>query len=691
MEKSFTERLDKWTISQLQISSRIHKSSGKIMWWTYRGLKSIQHMKLAIATTNVNIYDELRRPPEDVTRHTLPFYVQAPNYTMNTNASSPSSWTRLRTHKIHLEPLIQPIPPPWFNTDSHQYDANLQNILSSSAHQRILTSLTYSRSLPWNDDRRALRHSAMDPRLCWTDAWSQPLSTFFYAACLWTTAGCITCIARLVITISRRGFSRSLDVLLFPEVLASAVLVAYSFGMATSNGRLPVVVSEMLFSLPPALNAGSHATFAAFLILIHRASPDRLKKPTTLYKRAAIIGGMQTIIVLSGFIAGVVYLHFHPQNGRWSYLISASPVAVVLLGFVVTILHLMRALEKKSSRFRRKIWMSVRYCLLYQIIWIVSFVAYVSSYYNITSISSPAAWMTLLSLQLFSTVSSMNEICKTLSKDQFTAEGIQMLKPKLIITVPQSGASKDAVVRVADESISESNSAGPRCESGVCPPIHIVNLATAREIAAPVWKRPPTKWSDLFTFPHPVNENEARIHAVFVCIMCGIIMIVGAVRPEVSCWWLYAYMLFGFVARFAAGPRFDPQAWFIVVFIVPRLHIKPIYVAGPPKRFAQFCGVVCCSASFVLYMVEQRIAAFWILGMLLVLSFVQARHDICVGCFAWHLFSLTGLMSEGLVTKSTAAFQVQEAKASAINLTIESQTTASSQVAQTEEVDNEPG
>ncbi|PRP80604.1 hypothetical protein PROFUN_11547 [Planoprotostelium fungivorum] len=77
MEKSFTERLDKWTISQLQISSRIHKSSGKIMWWTYRGLKSIQHMNLAIATTtNVNIYDELGRPSEDVIRHTLPLYVQ---------------------------------------------------------------------------------------------------------------------------------------------------------------------------------------------------------------------------------------------------------------------------------------------------------------------------------------------------------------------------------------------------------------------------------------------------------------------------------------------------------------------------------------------------------------------------------------------------------------------------------------
>ncbi|PRP77155.1 hypothetical protein PROFUN_15036 [Planoprotostelium fungivorum] len=540
----------------------------------------------------------------------------------------------------------------------------------------------------------------MDPRLSWSDEWTQPLSVFYYA-------GCIVCVARAVITYSRRGFRRSLDMLLLPESFASGdprvlktielthivVLFAYSLCMATSIGTLPRVVFEVLWSLPPALNAGCQGTLSSFLVMVHRASADRLMKPHLLYKKAAIIGGVQTILALSGFISAVVYLHFYPQNGRLSYLISGVPVALIHLTFIVTILHLMRALEKKSSRFRRKIWLSVRFSLLYQLVWLLSFIIYISSYYNVTSITSPAAWMTLVSLQLFSTVSSMNDICTTLSKDQFTPEGIQRLKPKLIITVGDRGSTRNAVIRAVDGNVSRFTSSptdsksdsSPNCELGICP-VQTVDLATAREMAAPIWRQTFTSWSNLFTFPNPINENDARIHAGIVSVICAVVMIVGAVRADVNCWWLYAYLFFGFSARFIAGPRFDPQAWFIVLFIVPRLDVRPIYVPGPPKRFAQFCGLISCGASLILYVIGLRSVAFWLLGLLLVLSFVQARHGICVGCFIWHLFSLTGFMSKELVVKSTVAFQVQDVKTSAIALTPKSHV---SEEAKPQELDEE--
>ncbi|PRP74135.1 hypothetical protein PROFUN_06460 [Planoprotostelium fungivorum] len=285
--------------------------------------------------------------------------------------------------------------------------------------------------------------------------------------------------------------------------------------MAISNGSLPPVVSEALWFLPSALNAGCQGTLSSFLVMVHRASADRLMKPNLLYKKAAVIGGVQMILALSSFTSAVVYVHFYPQNGRWSYLISGLPVALIHLTFIS------HTPPQRSSRFRRKIWISIRFSLLYQLIWLMSFIVYASSYYVVTSITSPAAWMTLVLFQLF-----------------------------------------------------------------------------------------------------------------------------------------------------------DPQAWFIVLFIVPRLSVRPVYVPGPPKRFAQFCGLICCGASLVLYVTGQRVAAFWLLGVLLVLSFVQARHGICVGCFIWHLFSLMGFMSEELVVKSTAAFQVQDIKMSAIPLTAKSHTSS---------------
>ncbi|PRP83057.1 glutaredoxin/malate transporter fusion protein, partial [Planoprotostelium fungivorum] len=175
-------------------------------------------------------------------------------------------------------------------------------------------------------------------------------------------------------------------------------------------------------------------------------------------------------------------------------------------------------------------------------------------------------------------------------------------------------------------------------------------------------------WNELFSFPHPINEWDTRIHGLMSAMVGMVILILAAVRPDVQAWYLYAWLIYGFLSRFLFGPKFDPQAWLVVLVIVPLLDLKPIFVPGPPKRFAQFCGLMASVISFILYMIPVRMAALWVLAMLVVLTIVQSIHGICVGCFMWHMMVVMGLLSEEMEARSTAEFKVRSPTDSAIGM-----------------------
>ncbi|PRP83059.1 glutaredoxin/malate transporter fusion protein [Planoprotostelium fungivorum] len=498
---------------------------------------------------------------------------------------------------------------------------------------------------------------ACDPRLNWrtcSDEWKDQLSTFYYAGVTVYEIQLPNDCANSVHLVSQ-GWPGQPDFLLIPQIIGSAAFVAYSFGLAISGGYISSTAAEILWSLPLAIDAYSHVALTILLRMIQNASPHDLLESKKLYSKAMLYGALLGMFCIAGVGAGAALIAVHPQYGRYSILLSVIPSAVVNIVFLVLMSLSLLEAKRTTGRLPKKAKESIFFCLVYKTLWLPAFIAFCASYTQILSISSLGGWLALMTWLLLFSQLSMTEICATVAKEQFTLKGMQRLRPKVVITMggmTSEGATIDATDTYKSSSEEE-------CAGGVCKPIHKVDIKIAKEMAAPVWSNPPKSWNELFSFPHPINEWEARVHGLVSGMVGEVILILAAVRPDVQAWYLYAWLIYGFLSRFLFGPKFDPQAWLVVLVIVPHLKLDPVFVPGPPKRFAQFCGLMASVISFILYMIPVRVAALWVLAMLVVLTIVQSVHGICVGCFMWHMMVVMGLLSEEMEARSTAEFKVR--------------------------------
>jgi hypothetical protein len=71
--------------------------------------------------------------------------------------------------------------------------------------------------------------------------------------------------------------------------------------------------------------------------------------------------------------------------------------------------------------------------------------------------------------------------------------------------------------------------------------------------------------------------------------------------------------------------------------ITPRLHIQHRFVAGPPKRFAQFVGLLFSTTASVLWLLDFTTASRVVAAMLAAAAFLEAVFAVCLGCimFGW--------------------------------------------------------
>jgi hypothetical protein len=71
--------------------------------------------------------------------------------------------------------------------------------------------------------------------------------------------------------------------------------------------------------------------------------------------------------------------------------------------------------------------------------------------------------------------------------------------------------------------------------------------------------------------------------------------------------------------------------------ITPRLHIQHRFVAGPPKRFAQFVGLLFSATASVLWLLDFTTASRVVAAMLAAAAFLEAVFAVCLGCimFGW--------------------------------------------------------
>ena len=142
-----------------------------------------------------------------------------------------------------------------------------------------------------------------------------------------------------------------------------------------------------------------------------------------------------------------------------------------------------------------------------------------------------------------------------------------------------------------------------------------------------------------FPFPHPVNETSARIVATGVVIMSVAYVVTGAA-------WLLIPLTYGFFARVTTGPTFSPLGQLATKVITPRINAKHRFVAGPPKRFAQFVGLVFSASASVLWLLDLATASRVVAVALAAAAFLEAALALCLGCVMFGFMMRLGVIPE---------------------------------------------
>ncbi len=141
---------------------------------------------------------------------------------------------------------------------------------------------------------------------------------------------------------------------------------------------------------------------------------------------------------------------------------------------------------------------------------------------------------------------------------------------------------------------------------------------------------------NLLGFPNPVNEKAARIVAGVVALASAITVVFGE-------YWLLVPIAYGFVARVLTGPRLSPLGR-VAMKVAPRLG-EPVYVPGPPKRFAQGIGAVCTTAAAIFALaLGWTTAADVVLAMMVVFATLESAFALCVGCKIFGVLMTLGVI-----------------------------------------------
>jgi len=145
--------------------------------------------------------------------------------------------------------------------------------------------------------------------------------------------------------------------------------------------------------------------------------------------------------------------------------------------------------------------------------------------------------------------------------------------------------------------------------------------------------------SDLFSFPHPVNEKAARVVA-------GGVMLIAAVALLTSARWLLIPLALGFWARVLTGPTLSPLGRLASSVIAPRLGAAK-NVAGPPKRFAQGIGAAVTTAGAIVGLGFHHPGfADGALVAIVVAAGLESIFALCLGCRVFALLMRTGLIPD---------------------------------------------
>ena len=130
----------------------------------------------------------------------------------------------------------------------------------------------------------------------------------------------------------------------------------------------------------------------------------------------------------------------------------------------------------------------------------------------------------------------------------------------------------------------------------------------------------------IFSFPETINEFAARMVAGFIVILS----LTYLYSPNI---YLLLFMVYGFLARVIAGPSLSPIALLVTKILIPKMGNPYAECPGPPKRFAQFVGLVFTSSAFYFVMRGQLTTAYLLIGILAIFASLESIMGFCAGCW----------------------------------------------------------
>ncbi len=144
-----------------------------------------------------------------------------------------------------------------------------------------------------------------------------------------------------------------------------------------------------------------------------------------------------------------------------------------------------------------------------------------------------------------------------------------------------------------------------------------------------------------FGFPNPVNETSARLVAAGVLLQ-------GVVYLVVQQWWVLVPLVYGFLARVLAGPRFSPLGQFVTRVVTPRIDVEHTFVPGPPKRFAQGMGLTFSGGALLALAFGGTTVATVLIAGLVVAATLESVFAFCLGCVVFGQLMRLGVIPDDI-------------------------------------------
>jgi hypothetical protein len=141
------------------------------------------------------------------------------------------------------------------------------------------------------------------------------------------------------------------------------------------------------------------------------------------------------------------------------------------------------------------------------------------------------------------------------------------------------------------------------------------------------------------SFPEIVNENAARIVALFALILS-----LSAIYTNSLV--ITLILLYGFTARVLYGPRFEPFARLTLHVIIPIFKIGDIPTPGIPKRFAQLIGFLFSLTASTLLYLGYNLEFTITLSILSFFAFLESAFGFCAGCYVFGYLMKWGIVPD---------------------------------------------